>query len=614
MTTDVNAGWKRGDPIGYVRPEIPEFGVPGYEGDRYRALVPDTFDLQERAALAVNGLTSPTDPLADHEIYFKTVLKCNPPSMHHDWNDQCQIKFMEALPLMRIISGSALNSNVDRTWMEVTLHQLGPDGLAYLPFRGRPWAAKGLGGYVPSAEVAGVDQHINAMWCGRLLSSMMLYQRRDGGSLWREAGERLVDGLAQVAVDRGRYAYYSPSSLYVVRGSTVDHGPDEPLMCGFVVSQVILGLVHVYRETGYDPALTLARKLVTYLLEKVRYVDGEGRFVPGLPQRPGWAHIHAHTYSLLSILEYALTTSDEGLLQLSRKGYEYGRASGNALVGYFPEYTGSDWWKFSELCGVADMIALGLKLSAAGVGDYWDDVDRWARNMFAEGQLTRSRADWLGRYSAELPATAINPINVTTERVLERNIGAFAGWPMANEWWDGVGAGIMGCCTGNSTRAIYYLWEHMLTYSGGKVQVNLLLNRPSPWADVESHIPYVGQVDVKVKEPCDLSIRIPEWVQPREVRVQVNGEDRQVDWAGRYAVVGEVKPGDEAEMTFPIEERTDTAWIEKERFTLVRKGNDVVAIDPPGRICPLYQREHYRVSTARWRRMERFVSKEEIHW
>jgi hypothetical protein len=46
----------------------------------------------------------------------------------------------------------------------------------------------------------------------------------------------------------------------------------------------------------------------------------------------------------------------------------------------------------------------------------------------------------------------------------------------------------------------------------------------------------------------------------------------------------------------------------------VRKGNDVVAIDPPGRNCPLYRREHYRVAETRWREVERFVSPEQIDW
>ena len=36
MATD----WKPGDPIGYVRPEIPDFEMPDYQGERYEAMVP----------------------------------------------------------------------------------------------------------------------------------------------------------------------------------------------------------------------------------------------------------------------------------------------------------------------------------------------------------------------------------------------------------------------------------------------------------------------------------------------------------------------------------------------------------------------------------------------
>ena len=55
-------------------------------------------------------------------------------------------------------------------------------------------------------------------------------------------------------------------------------------------------------------------------------------------------------------------------------------------------------------------------------------------------------------------------------------------------------------------------------------------------------------------------------------------------------------------------------WVQKEKYTLVRKGNDVVAIDPPGKYGPLYQREHYRADDTRRRRSERFVSTEQIYW
>ena len=176
------------------------------------------------------------------------------------------------------------------------------------------------------------------------------------------------------------------------------------------------------------------------------------------------------------------------------------------------------------------------------------------------------------------------------------------------------GAGIMHCCTANTAKAMYRVWESILDHADGRLRVNLLLNRASPWVDVDSHIPFTGQVDVKVKQPVDLSIRIPEWVSPSQTRVQVNGRDRVLEWSGRYAEVGSVVEDDTVVMTFPIEERTDDVWIEKERYSLVRKGNEIVWIDPPGRYWPLFLRDHYRENETRWRKTERFVAERTIYY
>jgi len=250
MGNEQGSNWKRGDPIGYIRQEIPQFSVPAYQGERYLTLAPDTLDLQERAALAVNVLTRATDPLADYEMYFDVFFKARPPLMEHNFSDSCQSKFMEALPLMRIISGSDLNTEVDRRWMEVALHQLGPDGLAYAPNAGRPWTYV-RSHFIPEGSQTETGHQIIPFYCGRLLSAMMVYYRRDGSPLWRDAAERLVDGLAQVAVDRSSYAFYAPSSHWVEKGSTYDYGREHPLM-GAHVSFVALGMAHVYRETGYE--------------------------------------------------------------------------------------------------------------------------------------------------------------------------------------------------------------------------------------------------------------------------------------------------------------------------------------------------------------------------
>ena len=133
-------------------------------------------------------------------------------------------------------------------------------------------------------------------------------------------------------------------------------------------------------------------------------------------------------------------------------------------------------------------------------------------------------------------------------------------------------------------------------------------------ADVNNHIPYQGKVEVNVKQAVDLSLRIPEWAAPSDTRGQVNGQDRAVGWDGRYALLGVVQPGVVATLTFPIPTRSDIIHVEKARYTVVRKGNEVIEIDPPGRYSPLYQRAHYRGDVTCWRAMERFVSEEEIYW
>ena len=256
------------------------------------------------------------------------------------------------------------------------------------------------------------------------------------------------------------------------------------------------------------------------------------------------------------------------------------------------------------------MIALALRLSEAGVGDYWDDADRWVRNMLAEGQLLRT--DWIEAYRDHGPLRPVGPWE-TAERVPERNLGGFGSHAAANDWVGNAGS-IAHCCTANGAKALYWAWERIVRHQDGQLRVNLLLNRASEWADVASYLPYQGRVDVKIKQTVDLSIRIPEWVKPAEARALVNAIPRNLAWDGRYAVVGSVQPGDVATLTFPIFERTDTVDIEKQRFTLVRKGNEVVAIDPPGWYYPLHQRPQYRENEPRLQKVSRFVSAETVNW
>jgi len=598
---------KRPGPIRYINTKVPSVRLPSYGGETYEAVVPDTLDLAERAKLAVHGLTGPLDPRADYELYWYALFRRNPPIMWHNFNDHVQIKFQESLPLMRLISGSHLNEHVDRRWMEVVLQMQGPDGLLYYTKVGRPWATARIiveqAGSPPPGDFF-AEPYVN----GRLLAAIALYYKTTGEAHWRVIGERIVDALTRLAVDRGDYAYFT-KGMYAVNEASDPKapmpGPWSLMLCGWVG----MDLAQFYNVTRYEPALLLSGKLARCSRYHGGLFKPDGSFV-GINM-----HFHAHLHPLLGMLEYALAAGDAEMIQFVRKGYRYSktRTKMNTIVGYVPEHTTGT---FSETCGVADMIHLAVKLTLAGAGDYWDDVDRWSRNQLAENQLTSS--DWVHDMIKDMPAQP-NPTNPArayccTQNVPQRCIGCFAGRPSPNDWEPDGGGDIMHCCTGNGTRAIFYVWQNILAFERGNLEVNLLLNRASPWADVDSSVPYEGRVDVKIKKDCNLSIRIPEWVKPAQTRCVVNGVKRPASWRGRYAGIGRVKGGEIATLTFPISERTDIVTIMGKKYTLIRRGNDVVHIDPPGKYCPLYQRAKYRSGEVRTKRVQRFVADQRIAW
>ncbi len=588
--------------IKYINPTIPTVNLPAYAGQRYKAVVPDTFDIQEMARLAVHGLTSLTDPDYDYEIYWYTVLVGrNPVTAKHDWSDSTGSKYVEALPLTRLASGSTENMHVEQRWAEVMLHMQSPDdGIYYFPKNGVPWSNVGV-----YARTETPGDHYSIIYTnGRYIGAATNYYKLTGDEMWKVSAKRAIDGLINLATysddppgeDKAWFDWFQYGT-----GGEFNIGGVQTHNLASWFSWLILGSAEYYEATGYEPAKTFSGQLSRWIINDSNHFEPDGTFKP---EHPGQTriHFHGHTMSLVSMLDYATIAEDTAVRDFVNSSFLFARdhPKNNALVGYFPEDmvgAGNE----AETCEVADMIALALKLSQAGAGDYWDDADRWIRNQFVESQL--KDGDWIDAAVAGLGMTSA-AFNETNDNVSERLVGNFAGNARANEF----GGLTMGCCTGNASRTVYWIWENILSHKDGRLKVNLLMNRASPWADVDSYIPYEGRVDVKVKKACDLSIRIPEWVKPEEVQCKVNGKKQTVTFDGRYASLGDVKAKDVVRMIFPIFERTDKVNIVGKAYTIIRKGNDVVHIDPPGKYNPYYQRDHYRRNKARMKSVERFVA------
>ena len=139
-----------GAKIGYVQTRCrPCSAVKPVQGKTYEDLVPDTTDIAEMSKLAINVLTCGTNRRQDYEQYF-SVYMGNPLRMAHNFSDWCTPKYMEALALLRVVTGSTSMAQVDQTWQDVILKSIGPDGLYYFPLRANPGTARSCGGPTPS--------------------------------------------------------------------------------------------------------------------------------------------------------------------------------------------------------------------------------------------------------------------------------------------------------------------------------------------------------------------------------------------------------------------------------------------------------------------------------
>lgn len=184
-----------------------------------------------------------------------------------------------------------------------------------------------------------------------------------------------------------------------------------------------------------------------------------------------------------------------------------------------------------------------------------------------------------------------------TKGVIERNIGAFGGWLAPNDWLPDWymsrqrAPGIMHCGIGNGACTIYHDWNNMLSWNAGQLNVNLLMNRASKWADVHSHVQYSGRVDANLKEPVALSVRLLEWVDTNvhgAVTCRVDDQPQQVRTDGRYALVGKVEAGATVTVQSPMRQRDELIDVEKRTNRILLRGNTMRGDRPPGRECGPY--------------------------
>jgi hypothetical protein len=610
-------------------------------------LAPDTLDLAEHGRLAINGLLGTTNPAVGYENYFLTFFDVHPAYMIH-WSSQVSgvlPKYVEAMPLLRLMTGSDQQQETEQAMLASVVHNMEDDGLIYdRATPDRPWnSAVGYG-------IQGWNEdYANMAGNGRLLRGLLHYYHGTSDDLWRRRAQRTAERMLELAIVKDDYAYYPNVGLgndysyprisgwIHTREPQAEFEGSEGTML-FYLLQPVRGLTRWYVESGDERFLQLSRRFVRLAAQR-RFWGGLNDVEPSAGAERGhfFGHYHGHLAALIGLLDYARVANDWRLKLFVRDAYEWARHHGIHRLGIFP---GGGY--MTEGCTVADMTALAAGLTDAGAGDYWDDVDQYARNgllsvqaydadeMRRVSECGRERppeARWGGHDDPRFEGYGgVLPGQETTDRAIERSLGSFGFLVGARYLYPRL----MHCCTGNGSQALYYAWDGIVRQSGDGADVNLWLNRRTPWLDVWSWLPYAGKLVVQNRGMRRLSIRAPGWAAHGAMRCQVDGHDVTPAWSGNRILFNGLAGNEEITLTVPVA-------LEKTQYTMANlnhreghsapdhydcefKGNTVISVGDAG-LHPggqqrdwyrLFHREQYRADEAPLKPMTAYVHPDKV--
>ena len=601
-----------------------------------QADVPDTLDLAESARSAVNALTGIRNPKNNYMPYQYSYLYFNPPYLTNIDNSGEVVssgtrmwgKLVEALLKMRLMSGSDQQAEHDQQSLDGMVSCIGPKDLYWT----KPAMLQKDGTLVRAEDYSHLYAHARTM-----LGLLTQYQL-DENPRWLELAHKGCQGIAKIAVSKQDYAYF-PSVLLPASGfSTTAEpslesmltNPDESLSSDdaqITYGGMIRTLCLHYRLTGDEKSLEFAGKLARYLRQfRMWMPEAEPAAVVAADHGHFRGHLHSYCWGLWGMLDYADAANDRQFKAFVRDGYEYMRNFGVSRIGLF-----------AEGCTVGDMVALAVRLSEVGVGDYWDDAERYTRNHLAE--LQYRQASVIQQISESSPQHQVRDWE-TGDNVAQRLTGGTA-----------VDAGHVSiamiggalCCTYNGSLGRYYAWKGITSQQNGAAQVNLLLNRTSPWLDVDSYLPYEGKTVIRNKTARSVAVRMPAWVDLRAVSSTLNGKSVDPIGAGRYLVFDGLTKGEVIAIQFAVAESKEVyhngydcvpmpghteitmpgVWRNNKLVTFPTlpadqliahsaqlRGNTVVDMSPrqEGRGYPLYLRDDMKAARAPMKKRSNYVA------
>jgi hypothetical protein len=532
--------------------------------------IPDTLDLADHGSMAINGMLGTLNPEMDYECAFLTIYDVHPAYMLH-WSTMVSgvmPKYVEALPMLRQMSGSEFGKDIQKGFMKAMLNNASDDGLVYdRASKDRPW---NVGVYYGKPDWN--EDYANMAGNGRLLAGLTYWHQATKDPVWKKRAEKTARRMLELAIVEGQHAWYpnpgigNDFSYPRISGWTTKKPPQKASegfegATLFYQFQPIRGFMRWYALSGDERFKDLSKKFVNFGLQKKFWGHPQDPNPSAGAQRAHFkGHLHGTLAALRGILDYAVIANEPEIKYFVRDGYEWVRQKGIHRLGAFPHNHNS-----TEGCVLGDMTGLAVALSDAGLGDYWDDVEMYARNGLISVQATdldeMKRVSKLGKHRpknspwggyADSRFTGNNkgvlPGQEIHDNVLLRAKGSFGYLAGATH----LEPRLMHCCTANGSQGLYYAWEGIMRNYKDDVQINMWLNRKSPIADIFSFLPYQGKLLIMNKGAKSIYVRKPGWAKHASLRCRVNGKNVKPRWISNRILFKSLKGNEKITIETPV--------------------------------------------------------------
>jgi hypothetical protein len=386
----------------------------------------------------------------------------------------------------------------------------------------------------------------------------------------RAEAERMLQSLAAMTDPEGRWSAelaYQKGFAKRLEGVSIMNA-----------ARMVDPLLKYHRITKSALALKLASGYARQGL-KTGFAD-DGHFTP-MARSSG--HIHSITSSLSGIIDYAIITGAQKMLdqclRIMREGVPEYFSSWGWGDEVMPEHPANVIGR-GEINQTGDIIRSALLLGAAVDSTYYDLAERYLRGMVLP---TQHRERELSRILKDVR----NPTNDSQCNVLRRSIGGYAmqlpndrmrqgDWPISTL-----------DITSGAVHAMSECWSSMIQSTGNVTRVNLLFDCRNKDFEIFSHLPLYGRLNFIANTNNVLMVRMPPWVDRKTIQLSVSRELRPVKLKSGYVIIDGLKAGAQGCVTFDVPCKVERETVDGTEYTTTWVGNQLISISPRGLEDPL---------------------------